>query len=145
MKVRHILISAILAISSSIAVAGRVSPAPVIVDETNMFASGDMWTARTADNNVEYIGCGIRVLDDGGGGTFLFGFCQAGDAGGVEIFCSTVNPDLLDALKTISAFSFITFSWNDLGECASVGFSSQSFYLPNFKIQKGKGGDDDDD
>jgi len=41
-----------------------------------MFAQGDLWTARTADNDVEFIGCGTRVLDDGAGGTFLFGFCR---------------------------------------------------------------------
>jgi hypothetical protein len=145
MKARYVLIPAILAIFSSIAVAGRVTPASVDIDEDNMFAQGDMWTARTADNDVEYIGCGIRVLDDGAGGTLLFGFCQAGDADDVEIFCSTFNPDLLDALKAISDFSFITFSWDGAGVCKSVGFSTQSFYLPNFKIQKGKGGDDDDD
>jgi hypothetical protein len=149
MKARYVSISAILAIFSSIAVAGFVQPAVVLVDLDNKFAQGDMWTARTANNDVEYIGCGTRVTEDGVGGTFLFGFCQAGDADGNEIVCFTQNQDLLDAMKSTSDFSFITFSWVDDGldgfECVRIGFSTQSFYLPNFKIQKGMGGGDDDD
>jgi hypothetical protein len=31
----------------------------------------------------------------------------------------------------------VTFSWNDQGECTRIGFSTQSFYLPEFaKKQK---------
>ena len=145
MKARYVLISAILAIFSSIAVAGLVQPAPILIDEANRFAQGDMWTARTADNDVEFIGCGTRVIDDGAGGTFLFGFCQAGDADEVEAFCSTFNQDLLDAMKSTSDFSFITFSWDENFDCTRIGFSTQSFYLPNFKIQKGMGSGDDDE
>jgi len=141
MKTRHVLISAILAIFSSIAVAGLVEPVPVSVDEVNMIASGDMWTARTADNNVEFIGCGIREFDVG----VTFGFCQAADADDVYALCFTDNPVLLDAVKSISDFSFVRFNWDVDGECTAIGISTQSFYLPNFKIQKGMGGDDDDD
>ncbi len=148
MKARYVLISAILAIFSSIAVAGLVQPAPVIIvinDDTSGFAQGDMWTARTANNDVEMIGCGTRVIELDGGGTFLFGFCQAVDADDTPAFCSTQNQDLLDAMKSTSDFSFITFNWDDAGECTRIGFSTQSFYLPNFKIQKDKGGGDDDE
>jgi len=63
----------------------------------------------------------------------------------VPAFCSTFDPDLLDAMKSVSDFSFITFSWNVAGECTRIGFSTQSFYLPNFKIQKGMGSGDDDE
>ncbi len=139
MKARYVLISAILALFSSIAVAGRVVSVPVSIDETNMFAQGDMWTARTADNDVEFIGCGIRVLEDGVGGIFSFGFCQAMDADEAEIQCFTENPDLLDAMKATSSYSFVSFSWEDDGfggaECVRIGFSTQSWYLPNIKVK----------
>ena len=148
MKARHVLISAILALFSSIAVAGFIQPAPVMVDATNMTALGDMWTARTADNDVEFIGCGIRVFDDGIS-SLSFGFCQAGDADEVEITCFTQNQFLLDTINSASDFSFVTFGWVDDGlggaECVRIGFSTQSFYLPNFKIQKGMGSDDEED
>ena len=146
MKIKLVLISAILAIFSSIVVAGLVQPQVVLIDEANMFAQGDMWTARTADNDNEFIGCGTRVLDDGGG-PFLFGFCQAEDANEVQIVCFTVNSDLLDAMKSTSDFAFITFSWKDDGgggfECIRIGFSTQSFYLPNFKVNEDENDDDD--
>lgn len=146
MKARYALFTAILAIFSSIAVAGFVQPAAVLIDEDNMSAQGDMWTARTADNDVEFIGCGVRVFDDGTN-AFSFGFCQAGNAEVLSITCFTENPVLLDTINSASDFSFVTFDWVDDGvggaECVRVGFSTQSFYLPNFKIQKGMGDDDD--
>ncbi len=145
MKTRHWFISAILILSSSIAVAGSVSSVPVDIDEDNMIAIGDMWTARTADNDVEFIGCGIRKFDDGVNPSFSFGFCQAQDADEVMIFCSTFSEVLLDAMASTSDFSFITFSWNAAFECIRVGFSNQSFYLPNIKIQKGMGGGGEED
>ena len=144
MKARCILISTILALISSIAVAGLIQPAPVIVDLDNRFAQGDMWTARTSNNDVEFIGCGFREFNDGTG-TFEFGFCQAEDVDGNHIVCFTENPDLVETMRATSDFSFITFNWDEIDECTKVGFSTQSFYLPNFKVQKGMGTGDDDD
>ena len=143
MKARYVIVTAILALFSSIAIAGLTTPAPVIVDLENRVAQGDMWTARTAKNDVEFIGCGTRMTDDGINPPFLFGFCQAADADDVQILCVTQNPGLLDYMNSASDFSYVTFGWNELDECTSVGFSTQSFYLPNFKIQKGMGDDDD--
>lgn len=139
MKTRHWFIPAILILSSSIAVAGSVRSVPVDIDEDNMTAIGDMWTARTADNDVEFIGCGIRRFDDGVSPSVSFGFCQAQDADEVMIICTTFSEVLMDAMATTSDFSFVTFSWNAAFECTGVGFSTQSFYLPNIKIQKGMG------
>ena len=144
MKLRYALISAILALASSIAVAGFIQPQVVFIDEANRFAQGDMWTARTADNNVEFIGCGIRKFDDFAGGAIETGFCQATDADGVLIVCTTINEELMDGMPS-GEYGFVTFSWNELFECTRIGSSNQSFYLPNFKIQKGMGGGDDED
>ena len=46
--------------------------------------------------------------------------------------------DLLDAIKATADFSFVTFSWNEAGQCIRIGFSTQSFYIP-----EGVGSDDD--
>jgi len=133
MKARHVLISAILAIFSSVAVAGFVQPVPVSVDFDNNIAQGDMFTARTASNDVEFIGCGIRHIDDGVN-ELLFGFCQASDADENRVVCFTQTESLLETIRSSAAYSFITFSWVDDGigdfECTRVGFSNQSFYLP---------------
>ena len=140
MKTRVWLTVAALSLMGGVAYAGFTQPAPVDVDLVNMMASGDQWTARTADNDVDLIGCGIRVFSDGMGGTFQFGFCQATDSAGESGFCSTQDAGLLDAMKATSAFAFITFSWDANDECTRIGFSTQSFYLPNFATA-----DEDDD
>lgn len=139
MKIRMLTILAIFTIFSTIAIAGYIQPAITIVDLDAKLASGDMWTARSSDNEVEFIGCGIRHFDDGAGGVYTWGFCQARDAGENEILCYTENPELLAALSTINDYSFVTFSWREdpyYGqECIRVGYSTQSFYLPLFKIK----------
>ncbi len=135
MKVRYLLSIATLMALAGAAYAGFVQPAPVIVDLDSRSALGDQLTARVSANDVEFIGCGTRIIDDGMGGTFSFGFCQATDALGVNGFCSTTNPNLIDAMHATSAYAFIIFSWNELDECTRVGFSTQSFYLPDKKAK----------
>ena len=134
MKARHVLISAILAISSSIAVAGQVTSVELILYKVGRCAQGDMFTARTSLNNFEFIGCGVRQFDDGAGNEFAFGFCQAGDADENQVTCFTQTESLLETMRSSAAYSFISFSFVDDGnggfECTRIGFSNQSFYLP---------------
>ena len=136
MKIRNLLSITALTLIAGVAFAGQVQPAVVFIDEANMFAQGDMWTARTAKNDVEFIGCGIRVVDDGVSLPFSFGFCQAQDSAEVLILCTTLSADLVEAIKGISDTSFLTFSWNASFECTRIGASTQSFYLPEFKTKK---------
>ena len=109
--------------------AGLIQPARVIVEEDPSgggFAFGDMASARFANNDIEFIGCGIRVFSGG----FSFGFCQARDADGQRGFCSTEDPELLAAMHATSDNSFLTFAWDENEECTRIGFSTQSFYIP---------------
>jgi hypothetical protein len=138
MKSRRIIATAILGLFSGIVVAGSVIDFPVEValnPDGSGSAAGNMTTARFSDNDVEYIGCGTRNVDLGADGIFQFGFCQAGNAAADEAFCSTENPDLVAALRSISAYSFVSFSFNDLGECTRIGLSTQSFYIPAGKVK----------
>ena len=136
MKIRNLLSITALTLMAGVTFAGLVQPAAVIVDLDNEFAQGDQWTARISKNDVEFIGCGIRLFDFGMG-SFEFGFCQAADSDDVSLFCSTQNADLISAIRATSAFAFVTFSLDENGECTRIGFSTQSFYLPNFTT-KGK-------
>jgi len=123
----------VLALASSAALAGLVTDQPVTVTlngDGSGNAAGSMTTARFSKNNVEFIGCGVRRIDDGAGGVILFAFCQAADAANVQGFCSTDNPNLIASIGDQDDFSFITFSWNAAGECRSIGNSTQSFYIP---------------
>ena len=118
---------------SALVTGGQTQPAPVTITvngDGSGAATGDMVTARFADNDIEFIGCGIRIFDDGAGGVFHWGFCQAEDSTGTPAFCSTMRPELLEAMHATSDYSFITFDWNAEGECQHVGFSTQSFYIP---------------
>jgi hypothetical protein len=134
MRIRNLLSIAALLLIAGGAYAGLSQPTEVVINFDNMFAQGDQNAARTAKDDVSFIGCGIRVLDDGVN-SFAFGFCQAGDSEDNQITCFTENPNLLQTLGAMNDFSFVTFSWQDDGfgeaECTRVGFSTQSFYLPN--------------
>jgi len=142
MKIKILLSTTALTLLAAAASAGLKQPAPVIVDFDLMFAQGDQVTARIAKDDVSFIGCGVRVFDDG----FAFGFCQASDSEENQIVCLTENPYLLQSIGGISDLAFITFSFVQSGvdmngdpeyDCTRVGSSTQSFYIPNFTT-KGK-------
>ena len=136
MRTKQLIAVAMLGLGSSAALAGLVMDQPVTVTlngDGSGSAAGNMATARFSKNDVEFIGCGVRRIDNGAGGLTVFGFCQAADAANVQGFCSTENPGLLQSIGDIDDFSFITFSWNAAGECRSIGTSTQSFYIPSKK------------
>lgn len=126
------------------AIAGLSQPADVDVDLVSNVASGDMVSARNAESDNVFIGCGVRNFDFGDGTTFEFGFCQAEDAEGDRALCSTESPHLLDAVKAMSDYSYISFSFtvdvdengNEVATCRRIGSSIQSFYLPKIKGKK---------
>lgn len=129
-----ILIAAAAAFASTAAMAGFKQPAPVDVDLVNRIALGDMVSAQAAIDTVTFIGCGIRKIATGAG-VVTTGFCQAADAAGETFTCFTQDPDLLDATSSTADFSFITFAWNEDGECTRIGFSTQSFYLTDKMVK----------
>lgn len=119
-----------VALLTHVAIAGYVQPFPVEVDLVNMLASGDQVTARYSSNEVVNIGCGIRKMQDGAGGIYSYGFCQARDAAKEQILCSTEDPGLLEVMASSGDYGYITFRWNEKNECTYIGFSNQSLYLP---------------
>lgn len=138
MKARHAIVIAGISLFSTGVMAGKVQPADVVVTtngDGSGGATGDMVTARFADNDAVYIGCGFRTYDDGAGGSFQFGFCQAEDDAGRAGFCSTERQDLLEAMKATSDYAFVTFRWDAAGECDHIGFSTQSFYISDKKAK----------
>ncbi len=134
MKTPWIITATALCLASPMASAGLYQPAPFVFDPANRVAAGDMYSVRISDNTGDFIGCGIRAYDNG----FTTGFCQAGTGtnDGEFFTCFTDNPTLLEALKAISAFSFITFRWDADGNCTHIGNSTQSLYLPSWKDKK---------
>lgn len=130
MKVRQLVISAILVFVSFSSFAGAVMKVPVEVNLLDNFANGSQLAARASRNDVENIGCGVWGIPDGQGGGYGFGFCQATDADGVTAVCQTDDEYLLDLIKAVSAYSFIQFAWDENNACTSIKESNQSGYLP---------------
>lgn len=140
MKSIYMIVLAALMLIPAWLHAGLTQPQPVIIEvnpDGSGTALGDMVSARESDNEFEFIGCGVRAFDDGVGGAFYTGFCQAAVAEAATFTCFTDNKALLDGIQTIADSSFITFSWSDDGSgnltCIRIGSSTQSFYLPKQK------------
>ena len=140
MKMKYLFTAAALTLLAGVASAGQVLSVPVFIDLDDKFAQGDQWTARSSDNDVEVIGCLIRINDDGAGGVLSIGTCQAVDSAGVGISCGTLSADLIAAIHTVTAFAYIQFRWDENFECTHIGISTNSFYIPDFELN-----DDDSD
>jgi hypothetical protein len=139
MKMTQMLMLAVITLFyASAGLAGNSIDGPVQVNLDEKFAQGVQTTARFSNNDVEAIGCGARVTDDGVNSVAYFGFCQATDANGVNVVCATFSPDLVDAINSVANYGFLLFTWNDNNECLSVRNSTQSVYIPDFKKEKQK-------
>ncbi|NNE56692.1 MAG: hypothetical protein HKN36_01165 [Hellea sp.] len=136
---RSLMILAGTALMAMPAQAGQVNPQVLDVDLDNMFAAGDLLTARDDKNDDVFLGCGTRNLELGDGSLYSWAFCQGQDADGDRATCFTFNPELIQTIREINSFSWVTFSWTDDGSgtltCTRMGFSTQSQYLG--KNQKG--------
>ncbi|GLS25914.1 hypothetical protein [Marinibactrum halimedae] len=118
------------------AIAGAYRPVPVEVqietdEEGNVRYSsgqGDMLSARNTDNDYTMIGCGIRGFNNGEESVSMV-YCQAVEDEDILANCTSTNPELIEAVKAISPYSYISFS-AEYEECTRITVSTQSFYLP---------------
>jgi len=67
---------------------------------------------------------------------FVWGFCQAATTEDDRAFCTTQDPQLVEAMRAIDSTSWVSFRWNENGECTYAGASTQSFYLDLTKDQE---------
>jgi len=130
MKLKQMLVGAVLALVGGIASGGAYLPFPLTIDLDNQEATGDMYTVRLSGNPGDFIGCGIRSPAPG----YAFAFCQArlGPSDDQLVQCFTEDPAHVAAVAAMDDFSYIQFAWDADGNCTSVGNSTQSFYLPEF-------------
>ena len=140
MKLKQVISIGALVLGSSAAIAGNVQPAQVTITlnaDGSGSATGDLFSARFADNDFEVIGCGVRRYDDGVDGVYAYIFCQAANEVSVNAdpengskICYSENPALIEALASLNDYSYITFAWDAEGTCTAIGNSTNSFYLP---------------
>ena len=64
-KTMYFLSTIFLVLVATTSFAGRFQEVPVTIDFDNGFAEGNQLTAKLSNNDVEYIGCGVRNFNDG--------------------------------------------------------------------------------
>lgn len=134
MKKTNLLVAILSTLLTGVAYAGLYRPVPVTIDLDNRVAQGDQYSTRTSADAGAVIGCGIRMID-AIGVPFEFGFCQAAVGPDTQVTCFTQSPELLEVMRSTTSFAFISFSWDENADCTQIGFSTQSFYLPEFKTK----------
>jgi len=130
-----VLIAITMLVLGSTAFAGGIRSVPLTVEshsdgfENFTRVSGDQYSVRHSDNDVEMIGCSARHI--AGVLPIDFGFCQARTSNNTHHLCITQNPELVKIISSASAYAYISFDIADAtGECGAITFSTQSFYLP---------------
>jgi hypothetical protein len=112
-------------------------------------ANGQMWSARSSKNDVEFIGCSYKAIENPDESVYKFGFCQAQDVNEVYVRCFTDNPEMLDAMQASSAFAWVQFRFTEhdpdffegARHCTRFDYSTQSFHLPEFTTKGNKESD----
>lgn len=148
MQMSKVLALLALSFFSATAFSGFERPYPVEIeiDDVNGtgYAAGDLISARNSINEFEYIGCGVNSYDFGFGGSWTWGFCQAGLEEGNLVICTTENPALIETINGLSDSTYIRFQWADDGagvlsgsfNCTRINASTNSFYLEEGKKTK---------
>ena len=114
---------------SSVAWAGVTSYQPVEIDIDNMSAKGNMVDARFTANKFERIGCGLSTYVYSDGETSVQGWCQVSLSEGKNTICFTEVPDMLEMIKSIDDYSYISFRWDKSGDCSFIHISTQLQYI----------------
>jgi hypothetical protein len=119
---RKILLALCGALLATTAIAGRVNPVTVTINDTwdpvNSFgrtATGTLGGAYNSANIVEFIGCFIHAGAHG-----IYAMCQARDKAAVYRSCFTWNPQQIAILRELRSDSQVLFQWNEDGTCRNV-------------------------
>ena len=116
------------------ALAGRRTPAPVVVNTATRTASGSQGTARSSSDSQQRIGCSFALIPAAPGSSDpaqrQFS-CFAATSTGLFVMCffpeTATNGDFLSVL---AEDSFIRFTWDASGTCTSLRVENASYYEP---------------
>jgi len=124
---KKVLALALVLGSSSVALAGLKSTYPVTIVHSVTTAYGSMGSARNSADTGQYIECGAYHYAGSGP---VYGGCNARDAAGATLTCSTHDPEVVRAIDTISSDSFLQFQVLTDGTCNYVYVGHGSQYEP---------------
>ena len=143
MKKAFFVVVGTLLVSGS-AFAGATQPRPVSVSFPEDFPgggtalgqiSGNMVSARTAADDRSYISCFATTFESG----TVAVFCLGQDAEGDFAICSSGSEELMEAVRSINDYSFVSVAFNDTDEnpgvyeCKVVTVHFDSRTLPKIK------------
>ncbi|WP_242111271.1 hypothetical protein [Luteimonas aquatica] len=118
-----------LTVAASPASAGLRSPVPVSVyiggAQQIANASGSLGTASNSADRKPYIGCTIIARP----GSATSAICEASDANGQTLSCTTTKPDYVALAKSLREDSYLTFErlWGASDECLAMGVQNKSW------------------
>ena len=116
-----------LFLASVSALAGTKTGFPVLVDTSAMAAYGSIGSTRNTSDTLSYLAC--EITSENTVGT-SFGFCVARNSAGVVRTCSTVNPELVAAIRSLNGDSFLEMHWNSNGDCTVIRVGNGSDMQP---------------
>jgi hypothetical protein len=121
---RRLLLALPLCLAAAAVHAGTKLSVPVTIDFPIQSAWGALGTARNAASPYERIGC-----HTGANATGSWGYCFAYDARKNSKTCSFTDPHLVDAARSISGDSYVSFSWEG-EQCTGIYVGNDSQYEP---------------
>lgn len=108
-----------------VAIAGSKTDYPVFVDTANRAAMGSVGSARNSADTVQSIGCDTEVRP----GLYRVS-CVAVTSSRVIGSCSSTDPRMIEAVRSITDSSFIQFQWNASSVCTVLIVSNSSDMAP---------------
>lgn len=111
------------------AFAGLRSPVPVniyIAEAPQIsHASGSLGTASNSADKKQYIGCTIIARP----GVATSAICEASDANGQTLSCTTTKPGYVALAKSLHEDSYLSFErlWGPSDECLTIGVQNKSW------------------
>jgi hypothetical protein len=142
---KYLWLASIALVASMTANAGNYVNEPVVftdITAERVLVQGSMAGARYSANVVEEIGCDITGNAQG---TLVK--CQATDASGRSLLCTSNSADIINAAQGASAYAFFLFvaaqtGVDEFGDptytCTRLTVSTKSFNLPDPANEKGK-------
>jgi hypothetical protein len=117
----------LLALPSTVAVAGyKEGNVHGWVTIFPKAAYGTLGAVRNSPNEKEWIGCHVytEVGED------PYGNCRAVDREGKQVECSTYDPQLIEAIRSLKGDSSLSFSWDEKFMCSSITVGNYSQFEP---------------
>lgn len=121
-KMMNAALTFALIASSGAAFAGSRGQVQVFLDKPGRYAEGTLVDARGSSDSVQRIGCFVYTGNSGG--------CIATDSSGKTGSCFSSDPDMIQAMRSLNAESYLLIVWDVNNVCTSVIVEKSSTYRP---------------